>query len=164
MPVPQQGRIVIDWVVGHDPTDYGTYEWRLTCEPRVPDNLVAEGLAQVLQVYSYRSEEPSFLVRGFLTIAKVVRAASPYRLLTHWNKRPTAAEWYVLTWLAVLAAALIGVRISVIGDLAFGLACFRWVDLTVFQAAIVLDRSRGSLRSYPRTVVLTSLNLVELTS
>jgi hypothetical protein len=107
--------------------------------------------------------EPSFLVRGFLTVAKYSRAISPYRILTRWINGPTAAEWYVLTWLAVLAAALTVARTTALGGAVFGIACFRFFDLTVYQASIVLDRSQRLLSSYPRTVVLTSLNLVELT-
>jgi hypothetical protein len=95
-------------------------------------------------------------------VAKIVRTASPYRIVMRWNKRPSAAEWYVLSWLAVLGVGVMGARVNIIGGVVFGLACFRYLDLTVYQAAIVLDRAQRRLSSYPRTVVLTSLNLVEL--
>jgi hypothetical protein len=48
---PKAGRIVIDWVVGHDPDDFDTYGWRLQCDPKLPDEVVVALLAEVLKVY-----------------------------------------------------------------------------------------------------------------
>ena len=48
---PKSGTIVIEWVIGHDPTDFDTYGWRVTCEPTLPDEMVAALLAEVLKVY-----------------------------------------------------------------------------------------------------------------
>ncbi len=35
---PASGQIVIEWVVGHDPSDYDTYDWKVTCDPKIRTN------------------------------------------------------------------------------------------------------------------------------
>jgi len=48
---PKSGTITIEWVVGSDPSDFDTYGWRITCEPKVSDDLVTGVLGEVLRVY-----------------------------------------------------------------------------------------------------------------
>jgi hypothetical protein len=48
---PKTGIIQIEWVEGHDPADFDTYGWKVTCEPTVDDDLVVGILNEVLKVY-----------------------------------------------------------------------------------------------------------------
>jgi len=107
------------------------------------------------------ASEPSFLVRGVLRLAAISRAISPYRLLIRQNPQPAAAEIYVLAWLGLLALCLVGIRW--IGWVGVTIVVFRFFDLNLYQVSIMLDRAQRVLSSYPRSLVLTALNLVELT-
>ena len=44
-------RITIECMLGHDPDNFDTYAWKVTCEPTLPDELVAGILGEVLKVY-----------------------------------------------------------------------------------------------------------------
>jgi hypothetical protein len=48
---PKAGKIVIDWTMGHDPDDFDTYAWQVTCDPKLPDEVVGGLLSEVLKVY-----------------------------------------------------------------------------------------------------------------
>lgn len=49
--LPPTGKITIEWSLGHEPNDFDTYAWRVTCYPQLPDEAVAGILAEVLKAY-----------------------------------------------------------------------------------------------------------------
>ncbi len=49
--LPPTGKITIEWSLGHEPNDFDTYAWRVTCDPELPDEAVAGILAEVLKAY-----------------------------------------------------------------------------------------------------------------
>lgn len=103
---------------------------------------------------------------------------SPYRLFTRASvkssqKRFDAGEKYVLTWLALLLALLaisigidqLAVNAStklVIRVVVSSIGFFRLLDIAIYSFGILLTTYKSALQSVARSLILFSINLVEV--
>ncbi|RZS32280.1 hypothetical protein EV193_113124 [Herbihabitans rhizosphaerae] len=87
------------------------------------------------------------------------------------DSRVDNAALYVLLWLAVLVVLFMatpawsGASVAgrIVCVLALLLAVWRYVDVMAYQIGILLDPRQRVLQSAPRSLIVLSLNIVELT-
>jgi hypothetical protein len=117
--------------------------------------------------------EPHAIVRGVVRAHELFgKRVSPYGKLLEgrWKRTgyggasfaPVYVGAWVLVLLAMLAVAAIHHTPWWVRVIVAGVALFRFVDVTLFEAGILLDRTQSWLSGLERSIILAALNLVEV--